>query len=243
MTRGTDGFNVFSCTTARLHPAFLPGNLPPKKVDFCIVAELDQSVGDHRQQQHEQQKALHAHQQLSRRTPTLSVNPTDFAPLQLRPIVLSIETKTPGNELDAANLQMGVWHAAQWSFLDSAVAHSIRATGAPQSGVPGSQSSSALEVEISRLCKERVGRLPFIPGIVVQGHKWSLVLSTRDGESIILWTEWEFGTTQSMQNIFKIVAGLRELAAWCRNVYVPWWRENVLDGFVSLDNANAGLAL
>jgi hypothetical protein len=102
--------------------------------------------------------------------------------------------------------------------------------------VPGSQSSSALEDEIYRQCKERVGRLPFIPGIVVQGHKWSLVLSTHDGESITLWTEWEFGTTQSMQNIFRIVAGLRELAAWCRNVYVPWWRENLLDGFVSLES-------
>lgn len=76
-----------------------------------------------------------------------------------------------------------------------------------------------------RLCLRRaeaqVNRLPFLPSAVVQGHKWSLVLSTREGQKTIIWTEREFGTTQNIQDIFKIVVGLRELAAWCKNVYLP----------------------
>jgi hypothetical protein len=42
----------------------------------------------------------------------------------------------------------------------------------------------------------------------------------------MLWAECEIGTTQSIQGIYKIAASLRELAAWCQNVYVPWCREN-----------------
>lgn len=232
-TRGRDGFNFAICTSARPHLAFLPQDAPAKKVDLCLVAELgheDECRG----------------RQLSRLTPTLSVNHTDFAPLQLRPILLSMETKTPGKEFDAANLQMGVWHAAQWSFLTLAAAHSIRAgrargqlVRAHSQGQSRLQSSSAEELEIAKLSRGRVARLPFLPGIVVQGHNWSLVLSTREGARTILWTEWEFGTTQSMQNIFKVVAGLRELAAWFRDVYLPWWRENILDGFGGSDDLSA----
>jgi hypothetical protein len=57
----------------------------------------------------------------------------------------------------------------------------------------------------------RARELPFIPGIIVQSHKWSLVLSTHEGARTVLWTEWEFGNTQSLQNAYKVVAGLREL--------------------------------
>ena len=145
---------------------------------------------------------------------------------------------------------MGVWHAAQWSFLTSAVAHSIWAARTrPQSQSSGrgneantrANSSSAIELEVAQLSKERVRHLPSIPGVVVQGHKWSLVLSTRENERTILWTEREFGTTQSMQDIFKIVAGLRELAAWCRDIYLPWWQQNVLEGFMGNDNVGTAM--
>ncbi|CCT75818.1 uncharacterized protein FFB20_00858 [Fusarium fujikuroi] len=55
-----------------------------------------------------------------RTTPNRCVNHTDFQRLQTHPIVLSIETKA-GSISDAAELQMGVWHTAQWAFLKSSL--------------------------------------------------------------------------------------------------------------------------
>ncbi|KAH8663863.1 hypothetical protein BGZ61DRAFT_462672 [Ilyonectria robusta] len=94
---------------------------------------------------------------------------------------------------------MGSWHAAQWNFLATAVRLSSQ---------DGRVSKSPLEqIELVKRAEARLDQLPFLPGVVVQGHKWSLVLSTREGQKTILWTEREFGTTQSIQDIFKIVAG------------------------------------
>ncbi|KAH6999271.1 hypothetical protein EDB80DRAFT_583949 [Ilyonectria destructans] len=75
-----------------------------------------------------------------------------------------------------------------------------------------------------------LSHLGFIPGIIVQGHKWLFVLSTREGQKTILWTERQFGSTQSILEVYQIVAGLRELAAWARDVYIPWFQEHVLTG-------------
>lgn len=45
------------------------------------------------------------------------VNHTSFPALRSRPIAVSIETKRRGRGQDVAELQIGTWHAAQWSFL------------------------------------------------------------------------------------------------------------------------------
>ena len=52
------------------------------------------------------------------------VNNTDFEFISAHPLLLSIETKKPGVHWDKAQLQMGLWHAAQWSFFESAVGES-----------------------------------------------------------------------------------------------------------------------
>jgi hypothetical protein len=59
---------------------------------------------------------------------TLTVNHTDFNPVRLYPILLSIETKKHGKEQERANLQMAVWLAAQWASLQRAALISIRAS-------------------------------------------------------------------------------------------------------------------
>ncbi|KAH7124482.1 hypothetical protein EDB81DRAFT_206803 [Dactylonectria macrodidyma] len=211
-----DMFNFLIATTAHPSPTYLPQHIPAKMIDFCIYADLDQD-----------ERLREAQRELARHTSTFTINHTDFAPLQLRPIVLSIETKKPSKDLDSANLQIGSWHAAQWSFLASAVRLSLQA-----SQDVGASQSPLEEMELVKRAEAQVNCLPFLPGVVVQGHKWSLVLSTREGQKTILWTEREFGTTQNIQDIFKIVAALRELAAWCKNVYLPWWQDNVLGGFI-----------
>ncbi|KPM41885.1 hypothetical protein AK830_g4663 [Neonectria ditissima] len=191
-------------TTARPHSKYLPYSSPAKMVDFCLY--LDDLSN------------TNALQALGRQTPTLTVNHTNFAPLQLSPIALSIETKRPGKELDAAQLQMGVWHAAQWKFLRSIV------------GLTGQPMSAAEEVSRRRLADEALAELGFIPGVIVQGHRWLFVCSTLEDRKTVLWTERQFGTTQSILDSYQIVAGLRELAGWIRDVYLPWFQSKVLSG-------------
>lgn len=145
---------------------------------------------------------------LCRRTATQSVNHTDFKRLQLRPIVLSIETKSPGQRLDTAEVQMGIWHATQWSFLRSALLLA-----------PGRTEAQA---------DEALSRLPLIPAVIVQGHKWLFVMSTREGPKTIFWTERQFGSTQSILETYQTVMGLRQLTAWAETVYLPWFKAEVL---------------
>ncbi|KAI5460106.1 hypothetical protein BGZ63DRAFT_360102 [Mariannaea sp. PMI_226] len=199
-----DPFNFTTCTTARPHGKFLPYSSTAKMVDFCLYFD-----------DNDKDASLQA---LSRRTPTLSVNHTDFAPLQLSPIALSIETKRPGKELNTAQLQMGVWHAAQWKFLQSVIGLT-------------SQVSSATEVARRQLAEDALTELGFIPAIIVHGHRWLFVFSTREDKKTVLWTERQIGTTQSILDTYQIVAGLREVAGWARDVYMPWFRSKVLSGF------------
>lgn len=53
---------------------------------------------------------------------------------------------------------MGIWHAAQWEFL------------------------------ISQAGSDAVNKLDFLPGIVVQGHIWSLVITTRNQATTVCGT-------------------------------------------------------
>ena len=224
-TRGGDAFSFVPCTHARPHAGYLPDDARAQRVDFAVVEDLDPAGDDGAAAER-----IGAYRQLSNCTPTNSVNMTDFMPLRLRPILFAIETKPPHVQLDSkANLQMGVWHAAQWSFLTSACCHSIRARMARMAHDP---SLSLNPGDVAKQAQERIDNLPFIPGIIVHGHVWSFVLSTRKDSRTTLWSQTVLGTTQSVQDIFKVAAGLREVAAWCRDEYMNWWNENVLAGFL-----------
>ncbi|KAL6406161.1 hypothetical protein AUP68_10724 [Ilyonectria robusta] len=208
-----DDFGSVSCTSARPHREFKPSASMAKMIDICVFASVDRDT--------ELKRAVI---EFSKLTPTLSINHTDFEPTQHRPLLLSIETKRPGVDGDKAQLQMGVWHAAQWAFLRWAVGHSLVRRRIAQ----GSEAANTDELRAAE--RATLARLGFIPGIIVQGHRWHLVLSTygEDGKTT-LWAEWEIGSTKSLQDIYAIVAGVRELTAWAKDVYLPWLRENVLN--------------
>lgn len=206
-------FDFCTCTTARPHRNYLPQSSALKMVDFCVY---DNSNTDEQ-----------ARRSLASRGCTLSVNHTDYAPLQLRPIILSIETKRPGENLDVAQLQIGVWQAAQWAFLRAAIEASLKTED---------------EATKQSLIRAAVAELGFIPGVIVQGHRWHFVFSTLEPKTVnreedglevtvyrtILWTEQGFGSTQGMLKTYQIVAGVRRLAGWARDVYLPWHRKYVL---------------
>ncbi|KAM6508174.1 hypothetical protein FALCPG4_018061 [Fusarium falciforme] len=203
-------FNITTSHTARPHKAWLPKSIGSKMVDFCVYADTA----------HQDTVSSQTHEAFCRTTLTKSVNHTDFQRLQIRPIVLSIETKAENQNLDAAELQIGVWHAAQWAFLRSSLLSVKRASAGR---LPTAQEAEQAD--------EALSRLPFIPAVIVQGHRWLFVLSTRQGHKTILWKEWQFGSTSTVVETYQTVAGLRQLTAWAEKVYLPWFQEEVLAAY------------
>jgi hypothetical protein len=177
-------------------------------IDICVYASLDQDTD------------LSARMtRFSRITPTRTVNHTDFEPISTRPLLLSIETKKPGVYWDTAHLQIGIWHTAQWSFLRWAVSQKLRRQG----GEGGRETPQTQEEQEEFKAKELavLSTLGFIPGVIVQGHRWHLVLSTYEDGKTKLWTDHQFGTTQSCLETYATIAGMQQLTAWARDVYLP----------------------
>ncbi|KAI1826702.1 hypothetical protein F4861DRAFT_41828 [Xylaria intraflava] len=211
-----DDFNAVSCTSARPHREFEPISTTAEMIDICIYASLDRN---------EDLRA--AMIEFSNITPTMTVNHTDFETIQHRPLLLSIETKRPGVEWERAQIQIGVWHAAQWAFLRWGVSQKLLRQRREQ-GLDAPTSDKELE-GFKAESLVALSTLGFIPGIIIQRNRWHLVLSTYEDGKTKLWTEWVFGTTKSLLDIYAIVAGVRELVAWARDVYLPWFQENILD--------------
>ena len=91
---------------ARPHRQFKIPSSPAKMIDLCVyVSPLDRDG-----------KWAARLKRSSRYSPTQTVNHTDFEFISGLPLLPSIETKKPGVHWDKAQLQMGLWHAAQWSF-------------------------------------------------------------------------------------------------------------------------------
>jgi hypothetical protein len=133
--------------------------------------------------------------------------------LQQYPLAFSIETKRYGGNAAKGEQQMGIWHAAQWEFL------------------------------ISQAGSDAVNKLDFLPGIVVQGHIWSLVITTRNQATTVCGTLFvemrsltcgktvlcsvEFGNTSSVVGVFQVIAGLRRLRKWSLEVLWPWYKTHL----------------
>lgn len=187
---------------------FNPISSSTKMINICIYAALDQQLDT----------AIKA---FCNTMPTKSINHTAYFALQFRPIIISIEATQPGvGEWDRAQLQMGVWHAAQWNFLRWGVEQKLR-TQRPAQDTPDDETFKAETLDV-------LSKLGFIPGIFVSGNRWHLVISTYDNGKTTLWAELVFGATKSLMNIYAVIAGVRELAAWGRDRYLPWFKENVL---------------
>ncbi|KPM42798.1 hypothetical protein AK830_g3733 [Neonectria ditissima] len=75
---------------------------------------------------------------------------------------------------------------------------------------------------------DKVNRLAFLPGIIVQGHEWKFVATTRRDCKTTLWSSHQFGTTMTLVGVFQIMAGLRRLRRWSTEVFWPWYKSYVL---------------
>ncbi|KAK2684437.1 hypothetical protein QWA68_016818 [Fusarium oxysporum] len=114
---------------------------------------------------------------------------------QLVPIAFSIETKRYGGDVLKGEQQLGIWNAAQWEYL------------------------------ISKAGVDAANKLDFIPGLVVHGETWSLVITTRQHSKTTLFPGIPFGHTQSPIGVFQVIAGLRRLRRWVLDVMWPWYKQ------------------
>lgn len=106
---------------------------------------------------------------------------------------------------------MEVWMAAHWQFLRQLVSLRQRAQ------------------ELTT-ANEKVWNLPdFIPGIIIQGHDWHLIITTPEGEKTVFWQKKNLGDTSSSMGIYKIIYNLQLLRQWAQEEYWKWMRELLLD--------------
>ncbi|KAI3318738.1 hypothetical protein HD806DRAFT_525943 [Xylariaceae sp. AK1471] len=128
------------------------------------------------------------------------INHTDYLPLRRRPIVLSAESKKPGEGYTDAQIQLGVWQAAQWALLESLIA--------------------------SRPTQPAL--IPFLPALIIQGHEWAFAATTKSGRHTVLWVKQAIGATDTVLGVFQIIHALRYIATWIRGTYWPWYKHIIL---------------
>ncbi|KAL7798381.1 hypothetical protein V8C37DRAFT_407635 [Trichoderma ceciliae] len=187
-------FGATDCTTAQLHREFRPLASLAKMINGCVYASFE-----------DDEEWTSAMKKFALANPTLTVNYTNFEPLQLKPLILSIETKKPAAELEKAKLQIGIWHATHWNFLEWAVGKKLLQQRLNQGLGEPTTAQDEKELETKKLTA--LSTLSFLPGIIINTA---------------------FGTTRTIKGAYAIVAGVRELTAWGRDVYLPWFKEHVL---------------
>ncbi|KAI1037758.1 hypothetical protein LB503_009475 [Fusarium chuoi] len=75
----------------------------------------------------------------------------------------------------------------------------------------------------------QMGHLPFIPGVIVQGHEWKFVASVFVDRKTILWTTSRgFGSTEELPSTFRVIAGVQRLRNWALEVFWPWYKQYLL---------------
>ncbi|KAK2051899.1 hypothetical protein LY76DRAFT_527694 [Colletotrichum caudatum] len=198
-----DGLINFSSTrTAALHKSLLKRTRTPSRmVDYCMYVDTAIAgavepavVGD-------------AVRDLRAISGYSTVNHTSYFHLRDNPVSLSIESKRPGGSVDDAQLQIGVWHAAQWAFLD----------------------------EVTAKMGTTLKGLPFLPGFIVQGEHWYFVATTRNGKKTTVWTKQAIGTTSNTRGVYRVIRTIQYLAWWTETFYWSWFLANVL-GLTEVEN-------
>ncbi|KAM3506634.1 hypothetical protein MY11210_007482 [Beauveria gryllotalpidicola] len=197
-THSKNLINFIGCTTASILPDYGPPT-QSKKVDFCLYIDP----------QHDAAAPATIFKPAAARVrdvlPHRILNFTDFTPLEDRFIAVSIETKKPSESFNAAQLQLGVWDMARWSLL--------RRLRSMQAGEETGGNAAA-----------DAGLPAFIPGVIVQGHHWYLVVTTAEGGRTVLWQQLLIGSTSSSRGVYQIVRTLQHLGDWARDVHWPWLR-------------------
>lgn len=160
--------NSTHSSTAGIIKEYVPCSASGKKVDFCIYVDPSYSATS---------ESSHQISTLRRTLPLHSINITDLEAVNKTPIAVSIETKRANAALDQAELQIGVWQAAQWNMLEALVTQRV----ARSATALGGQGAGGVEHKVA----EALERLPFLPALIVHGHEWKLAATTREGKKTV----------------------------------------------------------
>ncbi|GKT60991.1 hypothetical protein ColTof4_01107 [Colletotrichum tofieldiae] len=215
------GFSI--CTTASMIKDYLPEGEAERKVDFCMYinpsADPDTGLQDKLNE-------------LRRVLPGTSLNHTSYAALCPYPISVGLETKRPGNDLDGAILQIGIWQATHWKML-----RQLLCWTAPERLRRQGRASASPE-EIDTLVNDELAKLGALHGVVVQGYAWAYVATSPeslDGPAkarslkTVLWLEQPFGHTRTELGVHQVAAFLEQLNKWSTQVYWPWFKRCFLE--------------
>lgn len=189
-----------------------------KQVDFCLALETyDDAVKDLIYR-----AALGA--------PHESINHTEHFPLRFKPITVSIKADQINSDPAPALYEMCTWLSAQWIHLQGLLRSKESREG---------QQSSAQQQQPPQT------RPPFLPGILIEGYRWSFVAATlgeernEGGWEIIIWTGIDIGSTESLRGMAQIVAALQILVDWSISTYGPWFEELISEAGRSSDGRSS----
>lgn len=131
-----------------------------------------------------------------------SISHTTYERVRLRPICVSIETKTPDGRESTALVQLSLWATAHFNRLRTLLPPS----------------------------KRNIISIP-LPLIATVGGRYSLFFAI-DGEDeiSIVGGESDFGNTATLEGCYQVLKGLTSVGEWVRSVYVPWFVDNCLLG-------------
>lgn len=174
-------------TTARILPAYHSSSSARKLVDFCLYIDPAAVTNPGH--------TTNAITNTRRHRPDQSINHTGYAPLRHRPIILSAESKRPGEKMLDAQLQVGVWQAAHWTVLEDLIRKRTGQTLLQRSSLRTASQSDEAQVATTvespkpqAISGDETGedaslgqKLPdFLPAVIIQGHDWYFVATTRD---------------------------------------------------------------
>ncbi|KAI8648062.1 hypothetical protein NCS56_01537700 [Fusarium sp. Ph1] len=152
-----------------------------KMVDFALVLAPDKDL----------EALIEA---FTKSSPTATVNQTAYYPLKSRPAPVFIETKTSAGNIEAANVQLGVWIAAWHESM-----RSIMRLGGGM---------------------ERIITLPIIQ--VVDGV-WTLMFAVDAQTEIhILDRDFRIGNSSTVHGMYQLQAALSAIVVWMEGEFKTW---------------------
>ncbi|KAH7110430.1 hypothetical protein B0J13DRAFT_462430 [Dactylonectria estremocensis] len=183
-------------------------------VDFCLaVSDLDVQAAARR--------TLQASIAVSTQDSGIgrSINHTDYAPLTLRPVSVSIETKTPDGGTQEGKAQLAVWAATHFERL-RALQSFKRRRGRNM------QEDGCFNNEVWDLDDEIIGMA--LPLLLISGSRWRLFFALDQRDTIDVLETITIGDTDTLLGCYKVVAALRELAMWSETTFKSWLMKDLL---------------
>ncbi|KAH8680129.1 hypothetical protein BGZ61DRAFT_358690 [Ilyonectria robusta] len=138
-----------------------------------------------------------------------SINHTEYSPVTLRPISVSIESKTPNGSPEIALAQLSIWAASHFERL-----RRLRDFKRRQQGDVATEACIPMA----------------LPLLLAIGPAWKLYFAVDTDRDIVIVDAIELGCTDQLVGCYKVVAALRELARWTETTFRSWLLDNVLLG-------------